>query len=307
MTYKKLSYCLLLASVYFVSMSCKPSVPKEYLQPDEMEDILYDYHLADAMYRSNNGEAKTMIAYKAAVLKKNGVTEAEFDSSMVYYTRHTRLLQKIYESLSNRISKDALALGASANEINRYSLNSANGDTTNIWIGDRSMVLSPHKPFNVSSYKIPADSTFRPGDKLLLNFDTQFIYQDGSRDAVAVLAVKFNNDSVSTQTLYVSTPNHYSFQMTDSKHAGIKEIKGYFILNNNPEDVYSTTFKLMIVSNISLIRMHEKKQQEKENTDSLHTAPNKKTKDSISVLPGATSPTGKNKPTEEIPVTATIR
>lgn len=24
--------------------SCKPQVPDEYLQPDEFEDVLYDYH-----------------------------------------------------------------------------------------------------------------------------------------------------------------------------------------------------------------------------------------------------------------------
>ena len=26
-------------------MACKPSIPREYLQPDEMTNILYDYHL----------------------------------------------------------------------------------------------------------------------------------------------------------------------------------------------------------------------------------------------------------------------
>lgn len=241
-------------------VSCTPSVPDRYIQPDKMEDILYDYHIADAMYQSNSGEAATMIAYKTAVLKKNGVSEAEFDSSMVYYTRHTRLLQKIYESLSTRLSKEALALGASASEINQYSLNSANGDTTNVWTGERSIVFSPYRPFNLSSFTLKTDTTYKAGDNLWLNFDTQFIYQEGSREAVAMLSVKFNNDSVSSQNVYVSTPNHYTLQISDNNHVGIKEIKGYFILNKgNSADAYSTTFKLMIISNISLIRIHAPK------------------------------------------------
>ena len=33
-------------------IGCKPTVPSEYIQPDDMEDILYDYHLAEAMAKS---------------------------------------------------------------------------------------------------------------------------------------------------------------------------------------------------------------------------------------------------------------
>ena len=36
---------LLLFALVF---SCKPQVPDEYIQPDEFEDILYDFHLAMA-------------------------------------------------------------------------------------------------------------------------------------------------------------------------------------------------------------------------------------------------------------------
>ena len=30
-------------------LSCKPQVPGKYIQPDDFEDLLYDFHLADAM------------------------------------------------------------------------------------------------------------------------------------------------------------------------------------------------------------------------------------------------------------------
>ena len=29
--------------------ACKPSVPRQFIQPGEMEDILYDYHVAQAL------------------------------------------------------------------------------------------------------------------------------------------------------------------------------------------------------------------------------------------------------------------
>ena len=31
--------------------ACKPKIPKEYIQPDEMEDLLYDYYVAQGLPR----------------------------------------------------------------------------------------------------------------------------------------------------------------------------------------------------------------------------------------------------------------
>ena len=39
--------CWLLLAFFVVS--CKPSIPSEYIQPSEMEDMLYDYHLSMAI------------------------------------------------------------------------------------------------------------------------------------------------------------------------------------------------------------------------------------------------------------------
>lgn len=47
--------CVIL--VLFGLFSCKPSVDDEYIQPDEMEDILYEYHLAEEIARLNGGDS----------------------------------------------------------------------------------------------------------------------------------------------------------------------------------------------------------------------------------------------------------
>ena len=76
------------------TIGCKPGVPSKYIQPNEMEEILYDYHLAGAMARNNMGDGKTEYAYRLAALKKHGVDQAKFDSSMVYYMQNTNAFQK---------------------------------------------------------------------------------------------------------------------------------------------------------------------------------------------------------------------
>ena len=52
--------CGLLLTIFVVS--CKPSIPSEYIQPSEMEDMLYDYHLSMAIA---NRDGYTDIKQKA--------------------------------------------------------------------------------------------------------------------------------------------------------------------------------------------------------------------------------------------------
>ena len=243
--------------------SCKPRVPYKYIQPDKMEDILYDYHIAEAIANDYEHPRDTLLlrVYKKAILDKYGSNETEFDASMVYYTRHADRLHKIYENLYERLSNTAISLGGTVNELNRYGSLSATGDTANVWNGDRSFVLLHHPAFNKYSFKLEADTTFHAGDKIALHFNSQFIFQDGMRDAIVVLAMKLSNDSVITRNMHVSGSSPQSIEVFDDKRLGIKEVKGFFLLNNNLNRASEnqTTMKIIVVNQISLIRMHTPK------------------------------------------------
>ena len=255
--------CLVLGMV-----SCKPSLPHDILSKGKMTDILYDYHLALAMAQVDGDDGKG-IAYREAVLKKHGVTSAEFDSSMVYYMRHTTLLHDVYKDLADRMNNEVVALGGNGSRGEFDNLTST-GDTANVWNMGRSMVLSTFKPFNYSSFSLDADTAFQKGDCLMLDFDAQFIYQDGMRDGIALLAIQFKNDSVAQQVVHVQSSQHYSVQLTDNENIGIKSVKGYFLLSDGGfgTDMGSqTTLKLMFIDHIKLIRMHQKKMEKPQNIE----------------------------------------
>ena len=266
---KKNNWFFLLFAL-FVIVGCKPSVPSEYLQPDEMEDILYDYHMAEAMARLSTGNRPVNeMAYKYAVFEKYGITEAQFDSSLVYYMRHTERLHVIYTNLSERISKESEAMGASSgNTLTNYV--SANGDTADIWNRSRAFVLSKKAPFNVFSYTVKADTSFRKGDGFELRFNSQFIMQDGIREGTAVLALRFTNDSVASMkaSVYGSQPN--VLRLDAPIDQAVKEVKGFFLFNKNSSDQESeTTLKLMIIKDISLVWTRKRKEEWKLQPDSL--------------------------------------
>ena len=86
---------------------CGKEIPSDIIQPSEMESLLYDYHLATTMGNDlPYGETYKKEAYLDYVFDKHHVTEAEFDSSMVWYTRHTYHLVTIYENVQKRFEED---------------------------------------------------------------------------------------------------------------------------------------------------------------------------------------------------------
>lgn len=249
-----------------LAASCKPGVPKEYIQPDEMEDILYDYHFSQALAYRDMGKAgnpqqnsNTPIyrreLYYHAVLRKHGVTEAEFDSSLVYYYSNAEELHKIYKRVSERMEKSAIALGANASDINKFAQLSENGDTANIWHDAVSAVMTPAPPYNRLDFKIEGDSTFRKGDAFLLNFMADFIYQGGTKDAVVYLAVKYDNDSISTHVTHVSVSGIAQLRVPENTANTVKVINGFIYLNRGTDE--SNTLKLLFVNQIQLIRFHK--------------------------------------------------
>ena len=94
----------------------------------------------------------------------------------------------------------------SESELAQYGDITSKGDTTDIWRGNRTLILSPYPPVDRESFEIKADTAFHKGDRLLLSFDSQFIIQDGMRDAIIMMAVTYSmivsshNTSILRQT-----------------------------------------------------------------------------------------------------------
>lgn len=243
--------CLLLCCIFH---SCDKG--NAIIPASDMEKILYDYHLADGMAsESKGGYDKNVLVYRAAVLRKYGVTQDKFDTSMVYYMRHTDELYAIYQHISDKMQDEARSLGANTTA----SVTSA-GDSADVWNGAKSVTLMPYQPYNLYSFKLKTDTTFHKGDKLLLSYKSNFIYQDGMRDGMAMLVLVLGNDSVASRVAHMSSNMKTTLQLDDTDSLGIKEIRGFFTLSkNNDNNASSTTLQLMNIQNIQLIRIHTKK------------------------------------------------
>ena len=271
-----LRYTVLAVTICLMA-ACKPGVPREFLQPREMENILYDFHIADGMAIAEgdySDVAFRRLAYREAVLRKHQVTKAQFDSSLVYYYRHTERLHDIYGNLAKRLDAEAVALGASANELSQFGGAVSQGDTATVWNYRQTVVLMPQAPYNTISFDVKADTAYHEGDKMILSFDTRFIYQDGSRNGVAYLTVCFKNDSIATQVVHLGGDMHFNLQITDDKRIGIKTARGFIHLGRDNSN--SPSLRMLSVTNMKLLRMHTEPPKTDEEEDMAENQPLKR-------------------------------
>lgn len=243
---------LLYILIIFALAACKAGKPKDVLSESKMEKVLYEYHLALAAGHSGDSVHIKSRAYILATLRKNGVSEADFDSSLVWYYQHMEALQKVYKNVSDRLHAELGNMGAEINDVDRYSNLAATGDTANVWNGKHFYLLSGNGFDNRITFELKGDTVFKPGDKLMLNFRTHFVQREGTRHVVATLAVQYDNDSVSHIERHVYGSDDISITM-DAARQSIKRVYGYIYMisewNVNP--------RLLFIFAPSLIRIHK--------------------------------------------------
>lgn len=236
-----------LIAALMLTTSCGKEIPGNIIQPDKMESILYDYHLAMGM--SNNLKNTDKEAYKKYVFRKHRIDEALFDSSMVWYTREAQELVSIYENLEKRFKREhsyTEALLASRGE-ERTSITSP-GDTVDIWNKEKLYWLTEAPLMNLLTFEFKSDSNFHAKDAFVWNLDFHFFAKG---NATIGLNVIYENDSVIGETRNITESGKQTiFLSTDSTYK-IKTLNGFIHVPENEE--YNP---ILLTNNISLTRYH---------------------------------------------------
>lgn len=226
--------------------SCKPGPPKGVLSESKMEDVLYDYHLAQGMAAQQTPDSTDYYTrfYEQAVFRKHGVDARTFDFSMQWYTRHTEKLDKIYERLASRNcydTEDAQRQPGTAFNVNAK-------DTIDVWTGKRQVIINS-KENNCFTFAV-ADTAIHAGDILQWNFSVDWHYHDGTRRAEALLLVEYEGDSIMQfcQSVTTSGTQTIVLRTGDLK---VKRVAG-FIYQSSP---WSERPRLLAVSHLQLLCM----------------------------------------------------
>lgn len=273
----------LLFSLLILLSACKPSRPSGILSEKKMSNILVDYHLALAMADLQVGDLQeNRYILTQAALKKHHVTEAEFDSSLVYWCKHSEKMVGICENVTKRLTYMAESQGVERKEKkNPYSFLTTEGDTANIWSYRNSVVLIPNVIDNIYSFTIDADSTYLKGDYFMWTFKTHFLTSDNSQEAYALLSVQYENDSIVGVSQRITSNRQLELRLqcaSKYKDTAIRSINGSIYL-----PLRKHGFGILSIKDFILVRYHDKNLNKKQEENSEQ-------QDSIKTLPATLEP-----------------
>lgn len=228
------------------------------LSSSKMEDVLYDYHKAQAMIDQLNFEdrEKKSQAYIDAVFEKNNITEAEFDSSLVYYNRHAKEFNTIYTNIKKRLDAENKELSLeTGNDI--MSVYSLTGDTANIWNGRSMIVLRGKEGLNYDSFVMTADSSFHRKDKFILACNSIIISSHSSDQDNYInvgFTITYTDGKVSATTMKTGYSRELQLTLSAYEDKDIASVSGYFYFNSNKENK-----SIAFINKLGLVRMHTEK------------------------------------------------
>ena len=240
--------------------SCGKEIPDEIIQPSKMERVLYDYHLTLGM--SENSKNTEKEARKNYIFQKHGITSAEFDSSMVWYTRESKELMSIYENLNKRFKREyehVERLLESREEANTRSF--ASGYTVDIWMKEDILWFTKAPLNNRLTFEIKADSTFHPRDAFDWNMDYYFMAEG---EAIMGLNVIYENDSVIGMTKSITESGPQSIYLHTDSAYNIKALNGFIYVPEN-----QTKQPNILLHKIDLTRYHMPEPTDSLSTDSV--------------------------------------
>ena len=231
-------------------MACKVKRPDGVIAESQMEELLYDYHLARSMGENlpvSDNYKKAL--YIQSVFQKYDVTQAEFDSSMVWYTRHTDILAKIYEKINDRLKEEQASINHMVAIRDKKSPVSQPGDSVELWFMEQVSCLTNAQDNNKISFVIPADVNSQDRDALV--WKASFFYPSKAGKAMPetymAMQMIYRNDSVITSSRKITRSGEQEIRLQSDTLEALREVRGYIYFEGGKDDY-------VLVHNISMKR-----------------------------------------------------
>ncbi len=251
-------------------LGCKPSLPDDVISERKMERVLYDFHLSQGMVehvpRAEGQDYESMrYELQQAVFRKHGITQEQFDRSMTYYLSDMDKLNGIYKRVSERLERDAEALGIAAGPRDAYASLTADGDTANVWNDRTFFAVRNARLSNFQLWSILCDSTWRAGDDILWRSELKRISNTyGPGELFVDLVVAYTNDSVCSTLMNVASRDDVELRIESPDDWTPRSVSGHLYTPVLSDPKQSCFFFLM---RPSLIRFHKLKSSDPETSD----------------------------------------
>lgn len=246
-----------LAVLFFTLVACRVKRPETVLPDEKLEAVLYDYHIAKAMAEQvPYNESYKRLLYIESVFRKHGITEAQFDTSMVWLARNPEALRTIYEKVNERLKteKDQVETLIALHE--HKPKESRPGDSIDVWAWQRVYHLTGMTLDNRITFNLPSDPNFQARDTLRWSIRFHFrggeipLADDSLYMPVMAMQVSYANDSTISELRRITHSGVETLCLSADTLGAIEKISGFLYYPRQRSN------RMLLADSISLMRYH---------------------------------------------------
>ncbi|MDD4967921.1 MAG: DUF4296 domain-containing protein [Paludibacter sp.] len=236
------------------------SRPNGVLNQKEMTNVLTEMHKTDATLNETGLTYKhysDKAPYYKFIFKKYGITQANFDSSLVWYSKNPRVFGNIYEKvLANLTSLQKEVKNGKYHPVDTLDITKMK---TFIWNKRTKYLLTKDSTRTHLNFEIP-NNNFMYKDAYILKFLQRIAPVDSCTKQRIVLRINYANgkaDSITSIAYHDSILRRYTIRLLAVRKLKIKSISG--------ELLGSKTYKgkmNSLTDSISLMREYNSKIQD---------------------------------------------
>jgi len=221
---------ILLFSFFLIFLFAGCDRPKSVLNQREMEDVLFDLHKLEGTLSVKDGNYifdKKDNLYYSSILKKHHITQADFDSSVVWYTKHPKQFERMYDNIIDRMS--ALKTDVKKWKYNpQDSLTDIPTATYNVWNKPPKFKLTKDSARSKIDFQIN-NGMFLYSDNYILKFIQRIDKEDSASNRHIVLRIKYDDnstDSVKAKSYADNITRRYTIRLKAIRLKKITSLSG---------------------------------------------------------------------------------
>jgi len=232
--------------LFLTVISCSRA-PEGVIPEKKMRQILIDMYLADAIIVAEPTTFYTDDNKKAlyqSVFDKYKITEALYDSSLVWYGKNLDVYMQVNNMALAEVKKKIEKLGPVESEQN---LN-INVDSVDIWSADRYYEFSPVALSNTIIFNFKAAEEYSSGSIFVLGLHV-FGLMKGLQSPVEVHLGAQQTDTTITVRNQIFTNGYHELILRTSPVQKVKQVYGYIRFNED-----SVSYHKIYVDDLQLIK-----------------------------------------------------
>lgn len=239
----------------FILLIVGCSKDKYVLPENKMEDVIYDLYIGEALSdnqygRYGNSDFKR--DYYLSTLQKHGVTEVQYDSSLVYYGKHVDKYRDIYGRVVSRLEKEETKYDRLLAQEQKAAKSLA-GDSVNIWANKRMFAILPTDDVQMIR-TILSDENFKNSDSFTINFEIKNYPSDQIVEApLLFMTIRHEDNTLKTNSVKIDRAGIFEMTVKGLDNKKISEVECYVLVNAR----INGNFIPVIGEIKGLLRVHE--------------------------------------------------